>query len=153
MTEDDRKHPFSADRPITSAQEDLLGRTSFAESLASGISGWKGNDSLVVSLHGPWGSGKSSIKNMVLEALRRSDKVSPIILEFNPWQWAGHEELARAFFHEVGLALGRADTSKEEKTSNQVEVLRCLFTGHLISRERRSQARYYFARSNWCRWS
>jgi len=114
MTKDDGKHPFSADRPIVSAQEDLLGRSSFAESLATAIDGWKGNDSLVLSLYGPWGSGKSSIKNMTLEFLR-SAKTPPIILEFNPWQWAGHEELARAFFHEVGLALGRADTSKEGK--------------------------------------
>src|SRR5439155_11745483 len=70
--------------------------------------------SLVLSLYGPWGSGKSSIKNMTLEFLR-SAKTPPIILEFNPWQWAGHEQLASAFFHEVGLALGRADTSKEGK--------------------------------------
>jgi predicted KAP-like P-loop ATPase len=114
MTKDDTKHPFSADRPISSAQEDVLGRGSFAESLATAIGGWKGNDSLVVSLYGPWGSGKSSIKNMALEFLRFA-KTPPIILEFNPWQWAGHEELARAFFHEVGLVLGRADKSKEGK--------------------------------------
>jgi predicted KAP-like P-loop ATPase len=114
MTNDDGKHPFSADRPISSAQEDLLGRSSFAESLASAIGGWKGKDSLVVALYGPWGSGKSSIKNMALEFLR-SAKTPPIILEFNPWQWVGHEELARAFFQEVGLALGRADKSKEGK--------------------------------------
>ena len=115
MTDAADKHPFSADRPIASQEEDLLGRSHFAGSLASAIKGWKGNESLVVALHGPWGSGKSSIKNMVLEALRHSDKTSHIVLEFNPWQWAGHEELAHAFFHEVGLALGRADTSKEGK--------------------------------------
>lgn len=115
MADSTDKHPFSADRPIASRKEDLLGRSQFAESLASAIKGWKGNHSLVVALHGPWGSGKSSIKNMLLEALRQSDKTSHIVLEFNPWQWAGHEELAQAFFHEVGLALGRADTSKEGK--------------------------------------
>jgi len=115
MTDTTDKHPFSADRPIASREEDLLGRSHFAESLASAIKGWKGNESLVVALHGPWGSGKSSVKNMVLETLHHPDKTSHIILQFNPWQWAGHEELARAFFHEVGLALGRADTSKKGK--------------------------------------
>lgn len=91
MAEDVRKHPFSADRPIISAQEDLLGRTGFAESLASAIRGWKGNDSLVIALYGSWGSGKSSIKNVVVESLRKSQKTCPEIVEFNPWQWAGQE--------------------------------------------------------------
>jgi len=60
LTEENRKHPFSADRPITSAREDLLGRTGFAESLAAAIKGWKGNDSLVIALYGSWGSRKSA---------------------------------------------------------------------------------------------
>jgi len=115
MTDNTDKHPFSADRPIGSREEDLWGRSRFAESLASAIKGWKGSESLVLALHGPWGSGKSSIKNMLLEFLRESDTPSHIVLEFNPWQWAGHEELAQVFFHEVGLALGRADTSKKGK--------------------------------------
>ena len=109
------KHPFSADRPIISAKEDRLGRTVFAESLASAIKGWKGNDSLVVALYGSWGSGKSSIKNIVLESLRKSKKTCPEIVEFNPWQWAGQEQLAEAFFREIGIALGRSDTSQKGK--------------------------------------
>ena len=109
------KHQFSADRPITSRKEDLLGRSDFTESLASAIKGWTGNDSLVIALYGPWGSGKSSIKNMVLESLHTSKDDCPVIIEFNPWQWGGQEQLAEAFFQEIGFALGRADTSKEGK--------------------------------------
>ena len=48
-----------------------------AQSLASAIKGWKGNDSLVIALYGSWGSGKSSVKNMVLETLRSSESNSP----------------------------------------------------------------------------
>jgi len=109
------KHQFSADRPITSRKEDLLGRSDFTESLASAIKGWTGNDSLVIALYGPWGSGKSSIKNMVLESLHTSKDDCPFIIEFNPWQWGGQEQLAEAFFQEIGFALDRADTSKEGK--------------------------------------
>ncbi len=32
-----KKHQFSADRPITAIEEDLLGRAPFAESLAAAI--------------------------------------------------------------------------------------------------------------------
>lgn len=108
-------HPFSADRPITSKEEDLLDRANFATSLSKAIEGWTENDSLVVALYGIWGSGKSSVKNMVLEALRSKQDSASNIVEFNPWQWAGQDQLAEAFFSEVEIALGKADTSKRGK--------------------------------------
>ena len=110
-----KKHQFSADRPIGCIEEDLLGRAQFAKSLASAIKGWKGNDSLVIALYGPWGSGKSSVKNMVLQSLRSAEADSPLIVEFNPWQWSGQDQLAEAFFREVGLVLDRSDGSDDGK--------------------------------------
>lgn len=106
------KHPFSADRPITSCSEDLLGRSGFAKSIAVAIKGWTGKESLVIALYGSWGSGKTSIKNMAIETLLSSEANCPLIVEFNPWQWAGQEQLADAFFQQIGLVLGK-DTSKE----------------------------------------
>jgi len=76
------QHDFSADRLIISIEEDFLDRSKFAGSLFRAISGWKGKDSLVVALHGDWGSGKSSLKNMALSTFNTEDK--PIIIEFNP---------------------------------------------------------------------
>src|SRR5690348_17038020 len=102
-------HRFSTDRPILSKTEDLLSRSSFAESLASVIRGWTGNDSLGMALYGPWGSGKSSFKNMLLECLRDPHKAVPTIVEFNPWQWAAQDQLAEAFFREISIALGKKD--------------------------------------------
>ena len=110
-----RKHPFGADRPIASRAEDLLGRVGFADSLAAAIKGWRGKESLVLALYGPWGSGKSSIKNMVLESLGSAGADSPLIVEFNPWQWSGQDHLAEAFFREIGLLLGRSDGSEDGK--------------------------------------
>ena len=115
MTDRAKSHPFSADRPITGSAEDRLGRTGFANSLASAIRGWKGDDSLVIALYGSWGSGKSSIKNLIVESLRGSKKTCPEIVEFNPWQWAGQEQLAEAFFREIGIVLGNADKSAKGK--------------------------------------
>ncbi|MGC2891098.1 MAG: P-loop NTPase fold protein, partial [Candidatus Acidiferrum sp.] len=115
MTSKTPPNQFSADRPIRSKSEDLLGRSAFAGSLAAVIEGWTGNDSLVVALYGPWGIGKSSIKNMVLEQLRGRGADATIIVEFNPWQWAAQDQLAAAFFREIGLALGKSDTSENAK--------------------------------------
>lgn len=106
---------FSADRPIRSRSQDLLGRAGFADSLAAAIKGWRGNDSLVIGLYGPWGSGKSSVKNMAVESLQDGGSGAPNIVEFNPWQWVGQDQLAEAFFQEIGLCLGRAGESKAAK--------------------------------------
>jgi hypothetical protein len=108
---------FSADRPILTRGEDKLGRRSFAESLAASVSGWRGRDSLVIALYGAWGTGKSSIKNMILDALRqKSGPEVPTIAEFNPWQFANHEQLTESFFDQIGVALGHgASGSKKEQ--------------------------------------
>ncbi len=78
-----------------------------------------GDQSLVVGLYGEWGSGKSSIKNMVIDSVAEMPEADrPQILEFNPWQFAGQEQLFHAFFHEIGTALGRGgspDAAKLEK--------------------------------------
>lgn len=110
-----KKHQFSADRPIGCVEEDLLGRTPFAESLTSAIKGWRGNESLIVALYGPWGSGKSSVKNMALQTLRSAEANCPLIIEFNPWQWSGQNQLAEAFFQEIGLVLDRSDGTEDGK--------------------------------------
>jgi len=75
--------PFSADRPITGREHDRLGRTGFAQALARAVRGWVGRDSLVIALYGSWGSGKSSLKNMVLEELH-TGSADVCITEFNP---------------------------------------------------------------------
>lgn len=111
---DRASHRFSADRPIQSTAEDLLGRAPFAQALAQAIRGWRGNDSLVIALYGPWGSGKSSIKNMALESLRDDpgDATTPVIVEFNPWEWSGQHRLMEAFFEEIGVRLEEEGGSK-----------------------------------------
>ena len=111
MGQDHCSSSFSPDRPINSKSEDLLGRANFAESLARAIKSWKGKDSLVIALYGPWGSGKSSVKNLVLDSLKSSPSTCPSILEFNPWQLASQSQITEAFFTEIGTQLGRVDTS------------------------------------------
>lgn len=82
--------PAQADRP---AQEDRLGRTDFAASLAVMIEeerrpaqeGKRDPESFLVHLHGPWGSGKTSLLGFLADALRDSDS-RWVIVQFNAWQ-------------------------------------------------------------------
>lgn len=88
---------FSPDQPIHRTKEDKLGRKDFAKHMADAIRGWKGNDSLCLALYGEWGSGKTSIKNMIVDALQKPTTKAPLVVEFNPWQWSGQEQLISAF--------------------------------------------------------
>ncbi len=109
------KHPFSTDRPIAAKDEDLLGRSGLAESLSNAIKVWKNKDSLVIGIYGPWGNGKTSLKNMIIDFLHQDRTLCPTIVEFNPWQWAGQNQLFSAFFSEIGTSLGIKDKSGEGK--------------------------------------
>lgn len=108
------KYAFSADRPIRNLEQDLLGRADFAKNLSDAISQWKGDESLVIALHGDWGSGKSSIKNMALSYSKKQDN-SPTIIEFSPWEWSAQDKIVQAFFDEISKSIGRKDSSKEDQ--------------------------------------
>ena len=113
----DKALGFSPERPILSQVADELGRAPFAESIAAAIKGWTGKDSLVLALYGDWGTGKTSLKNLIVESLRFDKERSPYIVDFNPWQWAGQEQVSQAFFREIGYELGRKDSGEEAKAS------------------------------------
>jgi len=61
----DSPHRFSADRPLEQLNEDRLERKGFVQRLAGDILSWHGKDSLVISLNGEWGSGKTTLKNFL----------------------------------------------------------------------------------------
>ena len=102
------KYSYSADRPIRAEKDDLLGRGTFARSLAADVRAWGGHDSLVIALYGGWGCGKTSLKNLILANLVTRRRPMPV-MEFNPWQFSGTGNIASAFFTELGIALRRAD--------------------------------------------
>lgn len=114
------QHRFSSDRPLERLSEDRLERKGFVERLASDIMGWHGKDSLVVSLNGEWGSGKTSLKNFLAELLRAQGQ--PIIIEFNPWQWSGQNRVFEAFFSAIRAAFQVTDHEKDtEKLAERWE--------------------------------
>lgn len=112
---------ISPDRPIEDIRSDALGRKPFALSVAAAINGWHGNESLTLAISGPWGSGKSSVKNMIKDSLRLSQSTVQVT-EFNPWQWAGQAQLAEAFFREIELALGRSPSADSRKSAAKWRV-------------------------------
>jgi predicted KAP-like P-loop ATPase len=115
------QHQFSSEQPIMKLVEDELGRKDFAIAVANVIAKWAGRESLVSAIYGPWGSGKSSIKNMVLDALAEM-KANTLTLEFDPWEWAGQKRVFEGFFVELSAKLGSVDASK--KAAKTAKIMR-----------------------------
>jgi len=82
------------DYPIQSKKEDRLKRAPLAEKVAELILDFKGSESFVIGIEGPWGSGKSSFINLILENL--GNKV--FYFTFNPWNFSDQPSLLQDFF-------------------------------------------------------
>jgi predicted KAP-like P-loop ATPase len=121
------------DSPINHKGEDALDRSGYAEHIAKGILKWKSKESLCLALHGPWGSGKTSLINMCLEIIKEQAtsldyKEKPIIVRFQPWVISGHEQLIRTFISELRKALKKPDLSKyAHEAAEKLEVYERLF--------------------------
>jgi hypothetical protein len=103
---------LSADSPITSRAQDVLGYAPFARSLAVGLISAP-RDGFVVGVQAQWGMGKTSAVNLLLEALAEQEAgLDPehrtIISTFNPWLFSGVDALARGYMGELGSVIASA---------------------------------------------
>lgn len=115
---------FKADQPIKSAKDDILGRHLFSQSLGDAILSYKEKDSIAIGLHGTWGSGKTSIINMVLEYIdsesaKQNDDKKPIVMRFNPWNYSDQNQLVAQFFIQLSAALNRTDYASDAKKAGE----------------------------------
>ncbi|MGP5530715.1 KAP family P-loop NTPase fold protein [Psychrobacter celer] len=102
------------DKPIENAEEDLLNRADFSNSLADAILKWRNKESWIIALTGDWGIGKTSVKNLVVNRIKTTSQNTRII-EFKPWEWSSQDLIMSAFFKEVASELELRDTSKKYK--------------------------------------
>lgn len=96
--------------------QDLLSRRGFAEIATSSLTKVSGSSGFVLSIEGPWGSGKSSTLAMIQELLEKDKSAgAPIIVHFNPWLIGEKEALLRQFLSSVAKAIKLSDHSKDGK--------------------------------------
>lgn len=116
---------ISPDLPITKATEDKLNRVDFAKSLAKTISRYSFPSSFTIGLYGEWGSGKTSLVNMVLEAVEDIDE-NTIIIRFNPWLCSDPKQLITQFFKQMATAI-KLKKPKAEKAWELIDQYADIF--------------------------
>ena len=95
---------YFADNPISTASEDLLQRSKFVERIVREINMTDASQGYVLAVMGQWGSGKTSVLNLVKERLSDS---GTILVEYNPWLLSGTEELVGGLFREINAKLNK----------------------------------------------
>jgi len=84
------------DVPITKCIDDRLGRVGIARHIADMLIGAPADHSIVFGLSGSWGSGKTSVLNMVGELLSETSD-PPVVVRFDPWNYPAGSDLVTPF--------------------------------------------------------
>ncbi len=94
---------LSNDTPINNRDNDMYSYSRLAERIADCIYSVNAVDSsFTIGISGSWGSGKTSLINLVESELseRKSQNLNvPEVLRFNPWRFNSQEQLLTEFFN------------------------------------------------------
>ncbi|MFX4278358.1 KAP family P-loop NTPase fold protein [Aliarcobacter butzleri] len=88
------QHP---DLPIKDIENDKLNFLPFAQKVVKGIKNYKQNETFIISIEGKWGSGKTSLMNLIENEIK--DDVE--IMHFNPWLLTDIRQVIKLFFDEL----------------------------------------------------
>jgi predicted KAP-like P-loop ATPase len=115
----EERNELSGDRPLENPKDDRLGYASFAKHLAQAIREMVPAEGIVISINGPWGSGKTTVLNFIkfyLEQISEDNKAEVIC--FNPWWFSGWEDFTQGFFSEVSQTI-----DPRNKTVRQIKKI------------------------------
>jgi energy-coupling factor transporter ATP-binding protein EcfA2 len=104
----------SPERPIGIPEEDKLERGGFITRLCDAVirRNAKKATGVIIGITGPWGSGKSSILNL-LDSHIRETHPDAIVVRFDPWLISGRNDLISEFFAELIAELQQKPDGKQ----------------------------------------
>lgn len=110
------------DDPIKYPAQDKLNRNSFAENLAKSLLNYNAPSCLTLGIYGHWGSGKTSLINLIEKYLRSMCQDGRrVVLRFNPWNISSLDQLIMLFFKELRIAI--VGEGKSEKWKSRAFTL------------------------------
>lgn len=113
---------FDSDIPIKGRKEDLLKRGNFANNLAYALLQHHSEESFVIGLYGKWGSGKTSLLNLIFEAIEFAKQDNPhedseseqvIFMRYQPWMCSDSNQMLSQFFKQLASVIKLKNGSKK----------------------------------------
>lgn len=103
------------EHPIDDIKDDVLDRENFVINLSSTLINplTKKSTGVVVGLTGEWGSGKTSVLNLLEKEIKGSFQTS-VVVRFNPWLISEEHDLITQFFAELIASFNENRQVKKE---------------------------------------
>lgn len=118
----------SSDKPVQEPCQDIFGYAHFSKTLADSLTKLEAVEGLVISINGPWGTGKTSVINFIKYYLNEEPEENrPYIINFNPWLFTGQEDLIQSFLEEM-LSEIAPYTELHDKLKNDLSTLAGIFS-------------------------
>lgn len=101
------KRSLRGDRPIDKPDQDRFDFGPFARRIADAVALRPSTPGLVVGVHGAWGTGKTSVLNLIEHFLTHGSERSRVtVIRFNPWWFSDSADgLLRSFFGQIIASL------------------------------------------------
>ncbi len=128
MPREDQIITAKNDKPIEKCDEDIFGWKDHARMLAKLIT-HESNDDVALGISAPWGSGKSSMLNLIKEQINEIGiDPKPIIVEFDPWFYGSEEKVIHSFFETLAKAIFKENHPTREAISKIMGYLSKILT-------------------------
>ncbi|MDA2180097.1 P-loop NTPase fold protein [Bacillus cereus] len=108
------------DTPINVAAEDKLERSHFTDRLTNIINTRMEKESIVIGLYGKWGTGKTSVLNLMKQRIKKENDV--ITISFNPWYFENEEQLVLQFFNTLIIGVEENFSGEKSKLISNIKA-------------------------------
>lgn len=138
---------FLYDEPIKKIEDDSLNRTNFARDFALNILSITNQKTMTISINGEWGSGKTSLINLIKIELRNALKsrkgvdnknIFYQIIDFAPWNTLDENAIINQFFNILSSNFSEEKIKKSLKSNlyktiisigKEIPKIGCVFKG------------------------
>jgi predicted KAP-like P-loop ATPase len=102
-------------------KEDRLGFRPVADQLAASLLTQVTSEGMVFSIEGEWGSGKSSLVNLLADSLEKNETLPSVVLRFEPWLVGDRDALLSELLSDLASAV---ESSQAGATDSNGEIKR-----------------------------
>ncbi|EKM0668910.1 pilA-like protein [Cronobacter turicensis] len=122
--------------PVIKAEDDRYGFSAIADGLARSICELDENISTVIGIEGKWGSGKTSLLNLLTARLRQMAPAATEIVPFSPWLISPDESPVTSLLLTIAGRLAQYETAAQADIRN-VTTVTCTLVNYAQQTSRR----------------
>ncbi|MBX5089807.1 KAP family P-loop NTPase fold protein [Rhizobium lentis] len=113
-----------SDRALESEERDEFGFAGIARKLAPSLIAATGGDGMVIGIEGPWGSGKSTMVNLLRKELLTLNTPNLHIISIAPWLSGDGSSLVRTLIEAMAAVLDTLDEANSKWSRNKKKAIK-----------------------------